>query len=171
MHTNLIDGTFDFQLTKPIQYAFGGQARTGTFVTFFEPQGSHVGPALRLKNIYMAAFPKLMALADQMGGAKAAIADSALKKPHEATEADVSSDLGEMLLMIDSFDIDGFIAAFDKLVTTTHKHVAAKINNEQVFTASILDEISPEDHLNMAAAYVNFMQERSQARKSGTGSG
>lgn len=170
MNANLIDGTFDFRLTTPIRYAANGQMRDGTFVTFYEPGGTHSVPAMRLKNIFRSSFPKLAELGKKMGALSEQAQTSELKRLHDETEANVASDIGEMLMMIDGFDIEGFLSAFDKVITTNHKHVAAKINNEQPFTTALIDEISPDDHLNMAAAYVNFMEERSQARRSGTGS-
>lgn len=155
------DGTYEFSLTRGVNYKSQGSTVTAESVTLKEPGMDHIKFYLKLKQMITRSQMELAKQAGEINKMKDSIGE--IVKPLDQDTERIESETEDMheaislaLQASETVDIGKFIETFEKMACLKGRSSVCMVDGKQSMTAAIWANLKPDDAFNMAVRWCSF---------------
>jgi hypothetical protein len=159
------DGSFDFQLTKPLKYSGTQEA---TFVKLQEPGMEHIKHYSKLKQMMTRAQMELARKASDLQDIQSNVGEivESFDKQAEQIESEFDQNYQGIKLMIESaesVDFSEFVGTFEKMVcVSTPRKAICLVDGKITMNDVLWKNLRPDDAIEMALRWCAFFGMPSQ---------
>ena len=155
------EGSFEFRLSKPLEYSMGGNRAEAEMVQLFEPTMEHSQYYLKLKQLLTRSQMDLAKQIENLDELRDSLGQQ-VKPFHEDVDK-LESENDQMFEAFDaalnaseSVDVSMFQKQFEKMILKPAKKPIAKVDGRVVMTSVLWSNLHPDDAWNMAVRWCVF---------------
>jgi len=157
-------GTVEFPLTRGLDYKRNGRTETASHVVLQEPGMDHVKFYLRLKSMLTRS---QIEFAKHAGEIQESIGEVVKPLAEEVDRLESETDATHEMVSIalqasDTVDIGQFIGTFEKMVCVRSGKAIVMVDDKQVMTRVMWNNLKPDDAFNMSVRWCTFFGMPSQ---------
>ena len=161
------EGTFEFELSKDLEFKINGASETTRRIVLNEPRMEHVKEYLKLKQLIMRSqlelaekAPAIKKMKDSAGEVIKPLVDDV--ENIEAKTEETYTFYKFALESSSTVDIGQFISTFEKMICTPGKTSLASVDGRTPMTPYLWTIIDPDDGFDMAVRWCAFFGMRSE---------